>query len=51
MPAKSKAMQKFMGVCAHAPEKARGACPPKDVAREFARTKHRGLPERAPKKG
>lgn len=36
MPAKTKRQQKFMGICSHNPEKARGECPPKDVAREFA---------------
>lgn len=37
MPAKTKKMQRFMGLCAHNPEKAYGKCPPKEVAREFAR--------------
>lgn len=46
MPAKSKAQQRFMGLCAHRPEKARGKCPPKDVAEEFAKTKTKNLPEK-----
>lgn len=46
MPAKSKAQQRFMGLCAHNPEKARGKCPPKDVAEEFAKTKTKNLPEK-----
>lgn len=36
MPAKTKRMQKFMGLCAHSPKKAYGNCPPKEVAREFS---------------
>ena len=36
MPAKTTKQQQFMGICAHHPEKARGKCPPKEVAREFA---------------
>lgn len=37
MPAKSDRQRKFMGLCAHQPEKATKPCPPKAVAREFAR--------------
>ena len=50
MPATSKAMQRFMGLCAHDPSHARGKCPAPAVAREFAKTKHKDLPERARKK-
>ena len=37
MPSKSKAQAGFMAVCGYAPSKARGKCPPKSVAREFAK--------------
>jgi hypothetical protein len=43
MPAKTKKQQRFMGMCT-TPEgrkKAKGACPPKKVAKKFARTKKR----------
>ena len=36
MPAVSKKQQKFMALCSHSPGKARGKCPSKKVAREFA---------------
>ena len=36
MPATSSRQQKFMGICAHNPGKAKGACPSKKVAREFS---------------
>lgn len=36
MPAKSKRQQQKMAICLHHPEKARGDCPSKEVAREFA---------------
>jgi hypothetical protein len=36
MPAKTKRMQRFMGMCAHSPGKAKGKCPPMKVAREFS---------------
>jgi hypothetical protein len=36
MPAKSKAQQRFMGMCAHSPSHAKGKCPSKSVAREFS---------------
>lgn len=39
-----------MGMCAHRPQHARGKCPDKETAREFAETKHRGLAERKGKK-
>lgn len=38
-PAVSDRQQKFMGMCAHNPGKARGRCPSKAVAEEF---EHRG---------
>lgn len=41
MPAKSDKQQKFMGMCS-TPEgrkKAKGKCPPKKVAKEFAKKK------------
>lgn len=51
MPAVSKAQQRFMGMCAHDPQHASGKCPAPAIAREFASTKHAGLPERKkPKK-
>jgi hypothetical protein len=50
MPAKSKAQQRFMGMCAHDPKHADGKCPAPAVARDFASTKHKGLPERVKKK-
>jgi hypothetical protein len=37
MPAKSAKQQRFMGMCYANPEKVKGKCPPKKVAREFAR--------------
>lgn len=49
MPAKSKAQQRFMAMCAHGTHP-KGECPDKETAREFAKTPHKGLPERAPKK-
>lgn len=36
MPAVSPKQQRFMGACAHNPEKMEGKCPPKKVAREFS---------------
>ena len=45
MPAVSKAQQRFMGMCAHDPQHAYGKCPSPAVARDFAKTKHQGLPE------
>jgi hypothetical protein len=39
MPAVSKKQQRFMALCAHHPEKAKGKCPPKKVAHDFSRTK------------
>jgi hypothetical protein len=50
MPAKSKAQQKFMAMCEHDPEKAKGKCPSKSVAKEFAHGKSKDLPEHSSKK-
>ena len=46
MSAKSKSQQRFMGMCAHNPEKAKGDCPPKSVAEEFSKTNGKDLPEK-----
>lgn len=37
MPAKTEKQRKFMALCGYSPAKARKKCPPKKVAREFAR--------------
>lgn len=50
MPAKSRAQQRFMGLCASKPEKASKPCPPKAVAREFARAPAKKLPARKGKR-
>lgn len=53
MPAKSKAQQKFMGMCSTAEgrKQAMGKCPPKEVAKEFAKNpKGKKLPEHKKKK-
>ena len=50
MPAKSKAQQRFMGMCAHNPKHARGKCPSPKVAREFASGKTSSLPKKIGKK-
>ena len=50
MPSVSQAQQQFMAMCEHHPEKARKRCPPKKVAREFARTKRKGLPKHKAKR-
>jgi len=41
MPAKTKKQQRFMGMCSTTKgrKKAKGKCPPKKVAKEFARKK------------
>jgi len=41
MPAKTKKQQRFMGMCTTAKgrKKAKGKCPPKKVAKKFARKK------------
>ena len=36
MPAKSAKQQKFMAICAHTPDKAKGNCPSQKVAAEFS---------------
>lgn len=36
MPAVSRKQQRFMAMCEHNPGKARGKCPSKKVAHEFA---------------
>lgn len=46
MPAKSAKQQRFMGMCAHNPEKVKGKCPSKKVAREFARKPKGGYDKR-----
>jgi len=48
MPAKSRAQQRFFAMCMHEPRHARGKCPDmsKDKMREFAETKHAGLPRK-----
>jgi len=48
MPAKSKAQQQFMAICAHTPGKARGKCPSRAVAEEFSHKPAQGYS--APKK-
>lgn len=35
MPIKSEQQRKFMAMCLHNPEKAKGDCPPKSVAKKF----------------
>ena len=50
MPAKSKKQQQFMAMCEHHPEKMSGDCPPKSVAKEFAATKTKNLPDHVTKK-
>jgi hypothetical protein len=43
MPAKSAAQQRYMGMCStpKGRKKAKGKCPPKKVAKEFARKPRR----------
>ena len=51
MPAKSKAQQKFMAICLHNPAKSyKKSCPPKSVAKDFAETKLKGLPNKVKKR-
>ncbi len=45
MPAKSRKMQQFMGICAHHPSAARGKCPSHAVAEEFSHKPAGGYPE------
>jgi hypothetical protein len=46
MPATSKAQRRFMAICEHHPEKAKGKCPKmsKEEMHKFASTKEKGLP-------
>ena len=37
MPAKTPKQQRFMAGCEHNPSKMKGKCPPKKVAKEFAK--------------
>lgn len=37
MPAKTDKQQHFMALCIHNPEKAKGKCPPKKVAKKFVK--------------
>lgn len=46
MPAVSRSQQRFMAMCKHSPKHAQGECPDEKTAGEFARTPHKGLPER-----
>jgi hypothetical protein len=46
MPAKSKSQFRFMKMCEHNPEHAKGECPDKETAREFTQSSSKGLPER-----
>lgn len=51
MPARSQAQQRFLAICAHDPQHARGTCP--DMTRQqyhdFAATPRTGLPLRVRK--
>ena len=49
MPAKSVAQRRFMAICEHQPQHAKGACPSMTNRQlsDFARTKEKGLPTRA----
>jgi hypothetical protein len=48
MPAVSKDQRKFMAICEHHPEHARGECPDmtREQLHEFASTKEADLPDR-----
>ena len=35
MPSRSSKQAKFMAMCSHSPERAKGKCPPAKVSREF----------------
>jgi hypothetical protein len=52
MPAVSKAQHKFMGLCSShkGRAKAKGKCPPMSVAKEYAHTSGKRLPEKAKKR-
>lgn len=41
MPAVSEKQRRFMAMCVNSPEKARGKCPSKSVAREFMHKKRK----------
>lgn len=43
MPAKTRKQQRFMALCAHHPEHAKGKCPDKQVAREFSMKPKKGF--------
>lgn len=45
MPARSVAQQQKMAICLHNPQHAKGTCPSPKVAREFATSSTKGLPE------
>lgn len=51
MPAKSTAQQRWAAMCEHNRGNARKPCPSKAVAREFAKTPRKGLPQHVKKKG
>lgn len=46
MPAESDAQQRFMGLCAHNPQHAKGECPSHKVAEEFSHKPDHEIPER-----
>jgi hypothetical protein len=37
MPAKSDKQQRFMAMCLYSPGKVKGKCPPKKVAKKYAK--------------
>lgn len=53
MPATSKAQQRFFAIAEHAPSKLRKAAPKMSKAKmhEFAATKVKNLPAKAPQRG
>lgn len=51
MPAVSRKQQRFMAMCRHNPENAKGKCPSKEVAKEFSHIKLSAVKTRARKKG
>jgi hypothetical protein len=52
MPARSKAQAKFMAICQHHPEHAKGKCPnmTNQQFHDYAATPRKGLPNYAAKK-
>jgi hypothetical protein len=50
--ARSQRQQRFMAICEHNPQHARGACPKmtKTQYHDYSSTPRKGLPDRAPKK-